>query len=204
MDLLLTLALALAACWMIKARQQQQRVAFLAGFLSRYDIEKHIETVTEGYLRALGEDDPARREQVWQVLQASEQALCRQTAQLAADLAQADPSTTRVSRLPVWLPIASRLAPSFDLREAVRIHADGICRAVEGDSGGSPRDRAFAISAEVFLLQHTCHWFCRSKWVASARMLARHRTSYEQLVQGVLPRTRLEYLGLVAGKIGVR
>jgi putative transposase len=34
--------------------------------------------------------------------------------------------------------------------------------------------------------------------VASARMLASHRTSYEQLVGGVLPQTRQEYLGLVS------
>jgi hypothetical protein len=47
-------------------------------------------------------------------------------------------------------------------------------------------------------MQHTCHWFCRSKSVASARMLARHRTSYEQVVGAVLPQTRSDYLGLVS------
>jgi hypothetical protein len=50
----------------------------------------------------------------------------------------------------------------------------------------------------MLLMQHTCHWYCRSKSVASARMSARHRTSYEQLVGAVLPQTRQEYLGLVA------
>jgi hypothetical protein len=49
----------------------------------------------------------------------------------------------------------------------------------------------------MLLLQHTCHWFCRSKSLASARMLARHRTSYAQLVDAVLPQTRTDYLGLV-------
>jgi hypothetical protein len=34
--------------------------------------------------------------------------------------------------------------------------------------------------------------------VASARMVASHRTSYEQLVGAVSPQTRQEYLGLVA------
>ena len=33
------------------------------------------------------------------------------------------------------------------------------------------------MSAELFLMQHTCHWYCRSRAVASARMLARHKTS---------------------------
>ena len=86
---------------------------------------------------------------------------------------------------------------SFDMREALRVHARGICRAVEVQDA-SPKDRAFAILAEMLLLQHTCHWYCRSKSVASARMLARHRTSHEQLVGAVLPETRQEYLGLVA------
>ena len=72
-----------------------------------------------------------------------------------------------------------------------------IGRAVE-EQGGAPKDRAFAILAEMLLMQHTCHWYCRSKAVASARMLASHQTSYEQLVGGVLPQTRQEYLELVS------
>jgi hypothetical protein len=84
------------------------------------------------------------------------------------------------------------------MREALRVHARGICRAIEGDTAASARDRAFAISAELFLMQHTCHWFCRSKLVASARMLSRHQTSYDQLVTSVLPQTRSEYLGMVS------
>lgn len=199
MEFLLTaLVAALTASWVLKSRLQQQRVALLASFLSPYNIEKHIETVTQGYLRALGEADPGRREQVFNVLRQTEQELCRQLTQLAADVADADPAATRVSKLPVWIPMASRLPASFDLRDALRVHARGICRAIEGDGTTSPRDRAFAISAELFLMQHTCHWFCRSKFIASARMLSRHRTSYEQLVRSVLPQTRSEYLGLVS------
>ena len=83
------------------------------------------------------------------------------------------------------------------MREALRLHARGISRAVE-EQDAAPKDRAFAILAEMLLMQHTCHWYCRSKAVASARMLASHQTSYEQLVGGVLPQTRQEYLGLVS------
>ncbi|WP_332813317.1 hypothetical protein [Ramlibacter sp.] len=198
MDFFLNLLLALAAGWMIKARVQQQRIALLARYLSRYRIEKHIETVTQGYLRALGERDLGRREQVWSLLRGNEQALCRQATQLADDFAAADAAATRVSKLPLWLPFASRLAASFDMRQALRVHARGICRAIEGNTGASARDRAYAISAELLLLQHTCHWFCRSKWIASARMRSRHRTSYEQALASVLPQTRSEYLQLVA------
>ena len=103
-----------------------------------------------------------------------------------------------MSKLPIWLPFALALAPSFDLREALRVHARGICRAIDADAETSAKDRAFAITAELLLMQHTCLWFCRSKTVASARMLARHRTSYEQLAAAVLPRTRSDYLGLVS------
>jgi hypothetical protein len=197
-DFLLTLAVALAvACWMVKARLQQQRIALLARFLSGYSIEKNIETVTQGYLRALGEADPGRRDAIWNLLRANEQELCRQMNQFANDFAAADPAATRVSKLPVWLPLASAFAGSFDMREALRVHARGICRAIDRETGTSSKDRAFAISAELFLMQHTCHWFCRSKSVASARMLARHRTSYRQLVDAVLPQTRSDYLALV-------
>ena len=198
MDLLLTLALVLAVFWMAKARLQQQRIALLARFLSGRSIEKDIESLSEGYLRALGEPDAARREQVWSVLRSTEEALCRQMRQLASDFAAADPAATRVSKLPIWLPLSSAFAGSFDMREALRVHARGICRAVDEPAAESAKDRAFAISAEMLLMQHTCHWFCRSKSVASARMLARHRTSYEQLVGAVLPRTRSDYLDLVS------
>jgi hypothetical protein len=188
----------LTFCWVLKVRQQQRRVALLGRFLSPYSIEKNIEMVTQGYLRALGEDDPARREQVWNLLRSNELELCRQVTQLASDFAMADAASTRVSKLPIWLPFAAALAASFDMRKALRVHAQGICRAVDAEASASARDRAFVISAELLLLQHTCHWFCRSKLVASARMLARHRTSYEQLVTSVLPQTRVEYLGLVS------
>jgi hypothetical protein len=154
--------------------------------------------VTQGYLRALGEPEPGRREQVLNLLREKEQALCRQLSQLADDAAAEEPSATRVSTLPIWIPFALALAPSFDLRAALRIHARGVCRAIDVEAAQSPKDRAFAITAELLLMQHTCHWFCRSKTVASARMLARHRTSYEQLAGAVLPRTRSDYLGLVA------
>jgi hypothetical protein len=198
-DFLLTLAIALAVCCLIvKAKLQQQRIVLLARFLAGYNIEKNIETVTQGYLRALGEADPARREQVWNLLRGNEDALCRQVSQLANDFAAVDAPAARVSKLAIWLPFALAIGPSFDMREALRIHARGICRAIDGESAGSAKDRAFVISAELFLMQHTCHWFCRSKSVASARMIARHRTSHQQVVGAVLPQTRSGYLGLVA------
>lgn len=197
-DLLLLLPIALIVLWTVKSKLQQQRIALLASYLSNHNIEKNIEKLTQGYLRALGETDPDRREQVWGVLRTTEEALCRQMRLLAQEFAVAAAAVTRVSKLPVWLPGAFSIAGSFDMREALKVHARGICRAVEEEAAGSAKDRAFAISAEMLLMQHTCHWFCRSKSVASARMLARHRTSYAQLVGAVLPQTRSDYLSLIA------
>jgi hypothetical protein len=197
MDPFLLIALLLAAAWILKSWQQRQRIALLARFLSRHSIEKNMEAVTQGYLRALGETDPARQEQVWGVLHSAEQQLCAQVTRLASDFASVDAPLARVSLLPIWAPFSLVLFPNFDMREALAVHARGIRSAVEANSSASARDRAFAISAELFLMQHTCHWFCRSKLVASARMLSRHKTSYDQLVSAVLPQTRSEYLALV-------
>ena len=196
-DFLLLLPLALGALWVVRARLQQRRITILARYLSGHDIEKHIETLSQGYSRALGESDAARGEQVWGVLRGTEDALCRQVRQLAEDFAGVEPTATRVSKFPIWLPLQPAFDKSFDMREALRMRAHCICRAVE-EQAASPKDRAFVILAEVLLMQHTCHWYCRSKSVASARMQASHRTSYEQLVGAVSPQTRQEYLGLVA------
>ena len=53
--------------------------------------------------------------------------------------------------------------------------------------------------AELFLMQHTCHWYCKSKPVASARLMARHQTGYAQVIDAVDPATRRAYLALVKG-----
>jgi hypothetical protein len=185
--------------WILRGTEQRARIALLANVLSRYRIEKNMETLTQGYQRALGEADLQRREQLWQLLRPTEEELCAQFTRFATEFGRTDGAATRVSRLPVWLPFALTLAPaaSFDMREALALHARAICRAVQ-ESGGTPaRERAFAISAELFLMQHTCHWFCKSRLVASARMLARHKTSYGQLLDAVLPQTREEYRRVV-------
>lgn len=105
------------------------------------------------------EGQNGRCEQVWNLLRAQQQELCRQMHQLANDFAAADPALTRVSKLPMWVPFALAFANSFDMREALRVHARGICRAVDNETAKSPKDRTFAISVEVFLMQDTCHWF---------------------------------------------
>lgn len=196
---LLLVTLVATAAWWHKAQDQGRRVALLARQLGNYQIEKHMETLTQGYLRALGEADAQRREQVWALLQSTEQALDSEFSRFAADFARLDSELTRVSRLPLYLPLLTRLLPqaTFDMRQALAIHAAGIHRAAEGANPASHRDRAFTLSAELFLMQHSCHWFCKSKLVASARLLARHQTSYDQVLASVSPQTRNAFAALV-------
>ena len=106
---------------------------------------------------------------------------------------------TRVSRLALAIPWADRLLPdsTFDLRQALRIHANGIEQAAQNSRHLTQKNKAFTLSAELFLMQRTCHWFCRSKTVASARMLMRHKTPYAQLLESVSPETRQAYGALV-------
>jgi hypothetical protein len=184
----------------LKSRDQSRRIAFLGSHLRQYQVEKLMESLTESYARALGEIDAVRREQIWQLLNTTELQLCGQFDRFVVDFSRVDEAEARVSKLPFALPYASRLLPSatFDLRQALAIHAQGIARAARTDFGGTAKARAFSLSAELFLMQHTCHWFCRSKAVASARLMARHKTSYAQVLAAVAPDTRRAYCALLA------
>lgn len=201
MDLLLVLALASIGVFLLNARQQRRRIALLGQRLRPYQIERLMETLIQGYLRAMGETDAERRTQVLRMLEGNEAQLCEQFERLAADFRHVPAQQARVSLLPVGLPFALQLFPgaSFDMREALAIHARGIARSARNDAALAPRDKAFTMTAELLLMQHSCHWFCKSRAVASARMLARHQTPHAQLVASVGPQTRSAYLALTGG-----
>lgn len=197
MDILILLLAVFAGIAFLNAREQKKRIALLGHHLSQYQIETLMEKLSDGYLRALGEDDPQRREQIWSMLTTAEQSIVEQFNRFASDFARIDAALTRVSTLGFALPGASRWWPgaSFDAREAFRLHAAGIAEAATRQEA-SPRDKAFTLSAELFLMQHTCHWFCRSRAIASARLLRRHQTRHEQVLESVTPRTRDAYRAL--------
>ena len=193
MNLYLLAALAAFFLFQLRAREQRQRIALLAEQLRRYQIEPLMERLTEGYQRALAESDPGRRQLLWQQHGASEQALADQVGRLANDFARLDAEQTRISTS--VLPYASRWWPqsSFDFRQLLALHARGLAEASSQESQRSPQDRAYTLLAEMLLLQHSCHWFCRSRPVASARLLARHKTRHDQVLQAVGPATRDGY-----------
>lgn len=195
MDFFILAMLAVFGVQLLKASYQRKRIALLGSHLGNYQIEKLMETLTDGYMRALGEADGARREQIWPLLEKTEAALCDQVKRLAAEFSKVDGAAARVSKLPIALPYADQWLPgaTFDLRQALSLHAQAICKAASNSAGASAKKKAFTLSAELFLLQHTCHWFCKSKTVASARLMARHKTTYAQLLASVAPATRSAY-----------
>ena len=199
MDLLIVLLLApLAGLQFLKARDQRQRIQLLGQYLAQYQIEQLMQTLLDGYMRALGEPDEERRQAIWSTLSGGEEELARQTRRLADDISKVWSEQTQVSTLPWALPYATRLFPrkAFDLRHALALHADGIRLTADNAANLGPRDKAYQMTAEVLLLQHTCHWFCRSRAVASARMVARHQVTQEKLLSAVAPATREAYLRL--------
>lgn len=198
MDIFILLMIALGV-YILKTTEQKKRIALLGSHLGSHQIEKLMESLTEGYLRSLGEANPERQAQIWSFLATAEVELCEQFNRFAAEFAGLEAADTCVSKLPIAIPYATRLFPSatFDLRKVLSVHARGISQAANNSQHQSPKNKAFTMSAELFLMQHTCHWFCRSKTVASARMLARHQTPYDQLLASVSPETRSAYTALV-------
>jgi hypothetical protein len=186
------------AVYILKLSEERRRIALLGSHLGQYQIEKLMETLTDGYLRALGEKDAERREQVWNQLASSELKLCEQFTRFATGFSKVDEIDARTSKLPIAIPFVAKLFPglTFDMRKVLAIHAQGILQTAENSAQHTPKEKAFTMSAELFLMQHSCHWFCKSKAVASARMLVRHKTSHEQLVASVSPETRAAYVAL--------
>lgn len=184
---------------LVKNAEQRQRIARLSHYLQPYQLEKLMEQLTSGYLRALGESDPERSEPIWGMLQGTEQTLAGQLERLASDIARMGEAEARVSRLPQALPMMSRWLPgaSFDLREAIALHARGFAHTVQNPQGLDRQQQAYRLTAELFLFQHTCHWYCRSRSLASARLWTRHQTRYEQVLAAVSPSTREAYGALV-------
>ena len=201
MDIFFLAILIATGTFMLNAKEQRKRIALLGHHLAHYQIEKLMEALTGGYLRALGENTEERRAQIWSLLSTTEAQLSEQFERFAADFAKVDDAQARVSRLAIALPFAEKILPSFtfDMRKALAIHARGIAHVVQNTQHLAPKDRAYMMTAELFLMQHTCHWFCKSKTIATARMLARHQTPHEQLVASVSAETRKAYLALIQG-----
>src|SRR3546814_4410890 len=56
------------------------------------------------------------------------------------------------------LPYAEHFLPNLtrDFRELLRIHAAGLRHVVDNEDGLDIKNRAYHLSAELYLLQHSC------------------------------------------------
>ncbi len=192
MDIFVFFTLLAIGVHVLKKREQAQRIALLGSYLSQFQIEKLMQDVLSGYQRALGETSPERQAQVWRHLEPAEQTLCQQFNRFVLEFAKVAEPQARLSLLPLALPFVSQYFPAstLDLRKLLSVHAHGISQASQSKPDQAPKSRAFTLSAELMLMQHSCHWFCRSRTVASARLLARHQTAYAQVLDAVAPSTR--------------
>jgi hypothetical protein len=183
----------------LNTQGQRKRTALLAEQLRPFQIEKSMAQLTTAYMRALGESDLERQQQILQLQEAAEQQLSTEFQNLAREFAKLPAPVTRAFKLA--LPYIDQLSPkaTFDMRRMLEVHAQGIGRTASNLQGMSPKARAFQMMGEMFLMQHSCHWFCRSKTIASARMVAQHQTRYEQALEAVSPETRQAYLAVVQG-----
>ena len=184
----------------LKHRYQSARIHLLAQHFSPYKVEALMMQLHQAYFRALDETDAQRAEQIWALQTPTEQALLQQFEAFYKSFEQVYLAKTQVFKSALPLPYADQLFPAlcFDARLVFAVHAQGIARAVQ--STQAPAQRARTLLAELYLMQHTCHWFCRSLPTASARLLSRHQTSYEQVLQAITPQTRRDYLALVSRK----
>lgn len=192
------------AVYVLKGMEHRRRVRLLGAHLAPTQVEKLMGGLIEGYMRALDERDPERKKQVWAIIDSSEKTLADQLQRLADTFSKEKSEDTRVSTLPLALPYFDRLIPAhtFDMREALKLHAQAVragC-APEGVDLDTRKRMAFTMTAELLLLQHTCHWFCKSRTIASMRLIARQKTPYEQVLQSVSRPTRQAYEKLV-GKV---
>jgi hypothetical protein len=134
-----------------------------------------------------------------QLQETTEQQLAVEFQNLAREFAKLPAPDTRAFK--IALPYIDQLSPkaTFDMRRMLEVHAQGIERAMSNRQGLPAKERSFRLMGEMFLMQHSCHWFCKSKTIASARMLAQHKTHYEQALDAVSPETRQAYWDVVQG-----
>lgn len=199
MDFFFPLIFFAFGAFVFKNAEQRQRIGWLGAILGPIRLEKSMETLASGYQRAIAETDAERSGPIWRMLESTEVQLVQQFERLAKDIRALSSAQARISRWPMALPLVTRLLPNacFDLREAIQMHAKGVADCVANSAGLARKAQARQLLAEMFLFQHTCHWYCRSQSVASARLLLRHQTTYEQTLALVSPTTRRVYSALL-------
>ncbi|HUH59142.1 MAG TPA: hypothetical protein VL001_03600 [Candidimonas sp.] len=201
METALTLLAVVAAWQMLRVRYQRTRIALLGRYLANLQLERHMETLTQGYIRAIREKDEARQLQVLETFHQTERAVAAQIQSLADAMQKDSTQATNVGALPFCVPYAERFFPAAmrDFRKLLHIHAVGLRHAVDNEECWDAKKRAYHLSAELYLFQHSCHWFCKSRGVANARLLLRHQVDHRKVLESVSAVTRSSYLQWLQG-----
>lgn len=201
MDIALTLLIVFAAWQFVRIRYQRTHIALLGRHLANLQLERHMETLTQGYLRAIREENESRQLQVLETYAQTERIVAGQVHTLATSVQKESREAASMSALAFCLPYAERYLPVLtrDFRELLLIHATGLRHVVDNVSGWDIKTRAFHLSAELYLLQHSCHWFCKSRAVADARLMLRHQVNHQKTLDSVSAVTRNAYLNWLSG-----
>lgn len=197
MEFALILLVAGVAWHMARGRYQRARIALLGRHLANMNLEKHMETLTQGYTRAIHEDSENRQRQVLETFAQTEAAVATNVRSLAEAMQKESASDTAMGTFAFCVPYVERLAPAVPLRDfraLLHIHAAGLRASIDNSAGNDPKVRAFHIAAELYLLQHSCHWFCKSRTVADARLMMRHKVEHRKVIESVSEVTRLAYM----------
>lgn len=195
MDSVLILLMVALAWQVLRVRYQRARIALLGRHLGSLQLERHMETLTQGYSRAIREETESRQLQVLETFAQTERAMASQANSLANAMQKESPQAARVSTLSLCVPYIERFVPAAtrDFRELLHIHAAGLRHVVDNEDHLDAKARAFQLSAELYLLQHSCHWFCKSRAVADARLMLRHQVNHQKVLESVSAATRYAY-----------
>ncbi|MDM9559839.1 MULTISPECIES: hypothetical protein [Bordetella] len=196
METALALLMAVAAWQVLRVRYQRTHIALLGRHLADLQLERHMETLTQGYTRAIHEKDEARQLQVLETYAQTERAAAAQARSLANAMQKESAQAAAMGALPFCVPYIERFLPGMtrDFRALLQIHAAGLRHVVDNEGQWDLKSRAYHLSAELYLLQHSCHWYCKSRAVADARLVVRHQVQHRKVLDSVSERTRSAYL----------
>lgn len=201
MSIALILLMVVVAWLMLRAHYQRVHIALLGRHLAGLNLERHMETLTQGYTRAINEETETRQIQVLETFAQTERTVATQVQTLADAMQKESAQAASMGTLPFCLPYVERFLPTVtqDFRELLHIHAAGLRYVVDNEGRWDAKSRAYHLSAELYLLQHSCHWFCKSRTVANARLALRHKVNQQQVLDSVSAVTRSAYLRWLRG-----
>src|SRR3546814_9101459 len=98
MDIALTLLLVALGWQVLRVRYQRAHIALLGRHLAGFQLERHMETLTEGYTRAIHEESETRQLQVLDMLIQTERTVASQAQSLAEAMRKENLQAAKIGR----------------------------------------------------------------------------------------------------------